>query len=56
MESLEGNGEPKAPLKSLEGLWAEYDIHITEEDIAEMRREVWGNCPREFPGEAIQSI
>jgi hypothetical protein len=40
MQSLEESNEPKAPLKSLEGLWAEYDIHITEEDIAEMRREM----------------
>jgi hypothetical protein len=37
-------------LKSLEGLWAKYDINITEEDIAEMRREMWSNFPREFPG------
>ena len=51
VESLEENGEPKAPLKSLEGLWAKYDINITEEDIAEMRREMWSNFPREFPGQ-----
>jgi len=42
----EGNG---APLKSLEGLWAEYDIEIKEEDIAEARKEMWGSFPREFP-------
>jgi mRNA-degrading endonuclease RelE of RelBE toxin-antitoxin system len=51
VKSLEENGERKGPLKSLEGLWEEYDIHITEEDIAEMRREMWGNFPREFPAE-----
>jgi hypothetical protein len=50
VESLEENGESEAPLKSLEGLWAKYDINITEEDISEMRREMWSNFPREFPG------
>ena len=34
-----------APRKSLRGLWRGLDI--TEEDIAEARREMWGNFPRE---------
>lgn len=34
---------------SLQGLWADQNIQITEEDIAEARREMWGNFPREFP-------
>ena len=38
----------KQPLRSLEGLWADLDIHITEEDIAEVRREMWGNFPRDI--------
>ncbi len=33
------------PRKSLLGLWRGLDI--TEEDIAEARREMWGNFPRE---------
>jgi Protein of unknown function (DUF2281) len=37
------------PCRSLKGLWADQDIHITEEDIAEARREIWSNFPREFP-------
>jgi hypothetical protein len=37
------------PRLSLKGLWADQDIHITEEDIAEARREIWSNFPREFP-------
>lgn len=32
----------------LKGLWADLDIHISEEDIAEARREMWGNFPRRF--------
>jgi hypothetical protein len=34
-----------APRKSLRGLWRGLDI--TEEEIAEARREMWGNFPRE---------
>ena len=33
------------PRKSLRGLWRGLDI--TEEEIAEARREMWGNFPRE---------
>ena len=33
------------PRKSLRGLWR--DLDITEEDIAEARREMWGDFPRE---------
>ena len=33
------------PHKSLRGLWRGLDI--TEEDIAEARREMWGRFPRE---------
>ena len=34
-----------APRKSLRGLWR--GLGITEEDIAEARREMWDNFPRE---------
>ena len=33
------------PRKSLRGLWRGLDI--TEEDITEARREMWGSFPRE---------
>ena len=39
---------PKKPRRSLLGLWADLNIHITEEDIAEARREMWGNFPRDI--------
>ncbi len=37
----------KLPPKSLYGLWANRGIDITEEDIDEIRQEMWGNFPRE---------
>ncbi len=35
------------PRRSLMGLWADLDIGITDEDIDEARREMWGNFPRD---------
>jgi hypothetical protein len=48
VESLNQEQGSPAPRKSLLGLWADLDIHITEEDIAEARREMWGNFPRDI--------
>ena len=39
--------KPRPPLRSPEGLWAGFDIDISEEDIAELRRELWKNFPRD---------
>jgi hypothetical protein len=46
--SLTENESSKKPLRSLEGLWADLNIQITGEDIAEARREMWGNFPRDI--------
>jgi hypothetical protein len=43
----EKNGSAK-PRRSLRGLWKDLNIHITEEDITEARREMWGNFPRDI--------
>ena len=48
VRSLSKNESPRKPLRSLEGLWADLGIKITEEDIAEARREMWGNFPRDI--------
>lgn len=48
VESLKkknGSGEPR---RSLLGLWADLNFHVTEEDISEARREMWGNFPRDI--------
>ncbi len=37
----------KRPLRSVKGLWADLKVDITEEDIAQARKEMWGNFPRE---------
>jgi hypothetical protein len=43
----EKNGAPKK-LRSLEGLLEDLNVDITEKDIAEARREMWGNFPRDI--------
>lgn len=45
---LKHKNPPKYKKRSLEGLWADLNIEITEEDIAEARQEMWGNFPREI--------
>ncbi len=47
VESLQQKSEPKRPRWSLMGLWADLDMRVTDEDIAEARHEMWGNFPRE---------
>ena len=48
VESLKGGNGPKRPRRSLKGLWADLGVYISEEDIAEARREMWGNFPRDI--------
>jgi hypothetical protein len=38
---------PRAPFKSPRGILADLNFTLTEEDIAEVRREMWANFPRE---------
>jgi hypothetical protein len=47
VESLQNPSPAPTPRKSLYGLWADFEFDITEEDIAEMRQEMWGNFPRD---------
>jgi hypothetical protein len=39
----------KKPLPSLDGIWADLKIDLSEEDLREARREMWKNFPRDFP-------
>jgi hypothetical protein len=47
VEALAQSNVNKQPRRSLLGLCADLGIKITEEDIAEARKEMWGNFPRE---------
>jgi Protein of unknown function (DUF2281) len=47
VDQLKEKNGAKKPRRSLLGLWADLDVHITAEDIAEARREMWGNFPRD---------
>jgi len=47
VEFLQTKTSQKRPYPKLRGLWADLGVDITEEDIAEARREMWGNFPRE---------
>lgn len=46
IESLRMTDESQKPLTGFIGLLEQYNVRITEEDIAEARREMWGNFPR----------
>lgn len=48
-EFLRQKIQTKKPRRSLKGLCADLNTGITDEDIAEARKEMWGNFPREFP-------
>lgn len=37
----------KVHRRSIKGLCADLGVHLTQEDFAEARREMWGNFPRE---------
>ncbi|MBI4515209.1 MAG: DUF2281 domain-containing protein [Deltaproteobacteria bacterium] len=44
VEFLRARHERKHPLRDPAGLWKGFDV--SPEDIAEARREMWGNFPR----------
>jgi len=46
-EFLRARGSVEARREPLGGLWKDLGVSITEEDIAEARREMWGSFPRE---------
>jgi hypothetical protein len=39
--------EPRKPFRSPKGILADLDFDLSEEDIAEARREMWSNFPRD---------
>ena len=48
VDSLAKGNDKGKPRRSLRGLWKDLDFDVTEEDIDEARREMWGSFPRDF--------
>ena len=46
-DSLSKRAKPQAPLRNPKGLWADFDFSISNDDIAELRQEMWATFPRE---------
>ncbi len=47
MDSLEPDPVSKHQMGNPFGLWADLEVEITEEDIAQVRQEMWVKFPRE---------
>ena len=48
VEFLHSKTTTKQPRRSLLGLCASPDAHISDEDVAEARREMWSDFPRDI--------
>ncbi|MBD2393429.1 DUF2281 domain-containing protein [Cyanobacterium aponinum AL20118] len=46
-EFLAQKSDSQPPFKSIRGMCADLKLELTEEDIQEVRREMWENFPRE---------
>jgi hypothetical protein len=46
VESLKKSPNPRPARRSLMGMFSHLNVHVSEEDIAEARREMWSNFPR----------
>jgi hypothetical protein len=44
LQARTATNDPREPLR---GLWKDLGLSVTEKDISEARREMWGNFPRE---------
>lgn len=47
VEFLKAKNLLKSSSRKIKGMCADLDVHISEEDITEARREMWGNFPKE---------
>ncbi|MCA9805031.1 MAG: DUF2281 domain-containing protein [Cyanobacteria bacterium HKST-UBA02] len=47
VEYLHKKSYTTAPRRSLKGLWADLDLDLSTEDLAEARKDMWGKFPRE---------
>lgn len=42
VDSLTDKNGPPTKFRGLEGIWADLNIDLTEEEITQLRRECWG--------------
>ena len=47
VEFLKAKNRAKISFPKIKGMCADLNLQITEEDITEARREMWGNFPKE---------
>nr|MBP7323362.1 DUF2281 domain-containing protein [Deltaproteobacteria bacterium] len=47
VEFIQQKNAARVPRHSVKGLWADLNIHISEQDIDKVRGEMWDNFPRE---------
>ncbi len=47
VESLKKSPNPRPARRSLMGAFSHLNVHISEEDLAEARHDIWRNFPRE---------
>lgn len=48
VRSLQDHNGSSTKLRSLEGLLEDLNVDFSDEDIAQARREMWGNFPRDI--------
>lgn len=48
VEFLAQKQTPKSRQHSIEGIWADLGVNITEKELEEARKEMWGQFPREL--------
>ena len=46
IDFLHNKASKKLASESLNGFWSDFKIDIADEDIAEIRREMWSDFPR----------
>lgn len=47
IEHLEAASRSRQPRQSVRGLWADAGVDVSDEDIEDIRREMWREFPRQ---------
>lgn len=47
VETLHKKAATVGPKRSLKGLWSDLNFDISNEDLVQARREMWGDFPKE---------